>query len=815
MAQDLPDQASVVVIGGGVMGCSTAYHLAKLGVKDVVLVEREKLGCGTTWHSAANVRALRSTASLTRLVRYSIELYSSLEKETGQATGWRNTGSLSIAVNADRVTHLKRQATLARTFGVPVEMVDAKESKRLWPLMRTDDVLGAAWSPADGRVNPADTCAALVKGAKANGARVFEETPVTGFEKTKGRVGAVLTPRGRIECKQVALCAGLWSRNVAKLAGASAPLYACEHFYLLTHPMEGVDRHLPTLGAHDEYLYMRDEVGGLLVGCFEPDPKPLPLERLPQRWAFQLLDEDWDHFEPMMRNAIHRIPALETAKARTLLNGPESFTPDNSFMVGESPDLKGFFLGCGMNSVGVASSGGAGRALAEWMIGGAPTLDLWEVDPRRFPRAGNNLKALAERIPETLGIHYVVAYPGREPLTARGQRRTPFHDRLAAKGAHFGARAGWERALWFHPRGKKIPLDLTFGRPKWFEALAAEHRAARENVAVVDQSTFGKLLVQGADAEALLQRLCANDVGVAPGRVVYTGLLNEKGGFESDLTLHRLSEDSFLLVTGTAQVVRDKDWIERHAAAGDRVAVADVTSAYAVLGVAGPRVRELLARVSPADFSNAAFPYYTWQEIEIGYGVARAARVSYTGELGFELYVGCEFAAHVYDALAEAGAELGLIDIGIDALTSLRIEKGYRAWGAELSPEDTPFEAGLGFAVKLGKQVPFVGREALLKQRKEGVKRRLVLFTLEDASAHPFGREAIVHEGRIVGQVTSAAFGHTLGRAVAMGYVPGEPARIEDMIRKGGFEIEIACERFPATASLEAPYDPKSLRIRG
>jgi 4-methylaminobutanoate oxidase (formaldehyde-forming) len=449
------------------------------------------------------------------------------------------------------------------------------------------------------------------------------------------------------------------------------------------------------------------------------------------------------------------------------------------------------------------------------MIERRPTLDLWEVDPRRFPPFANNLKALSERIPETLGIHYLVAYPGREPATARGVRRTAFHDRLAAKGAEFGTRAGWERPLWFHPRGERIPIRLTFGRPPWFDAVAREHRAARENVAVVDQSTFGKLLVQGAGAESLLQRLCANDVGVPAGRVVYTGLLNELGGFESDLTAHRLAEDSFLLVTGTQQAVRDRDWIGRHLSAGDRVAVTDVTSAYAVLGVAGPRARALLARVSPADFSNAGFPYYTSREIEIGYALARAARVSYTGELGFELYVACEFAAHVYDALQEAGADLGLRDIGIDALTSLRIEKGYRAWGHELTPEDTPLEAGLGFAVKLKTQIPFVGRDALLRQRDEGVKRRLVLFTLEDGSAHPFGREAIVYGDEIVGQVTSAAFGHTVGRAVAMGYVRGDARHFDEMLRKGGFAIEIACERFPAKASLEPPYDPKGLRARG
>ncbi|MSO93771.1 MAG: FAD-dependent oxidoreductase [Rhodospirillales bacterium] len=813
MTDMLPAAAKVVVIGGGIMGCSTTYHLAKFGVKDVVLLEREKIGAGTTWHSAANVRQLRSTQNLTTIVRNSIELYTSLEKETGQATGWVQTGSLSIATDKGRLTHIERQTSLARYVGTPVDIVDAKECQRLWPLMRTDDILGAAYSPADGRVNPADTCAALIKGAKARGARVVEGATVIGFEKTRGRISAVVTDKGRIECEMVALTSGLWSRAIAKLAGVTAPLYACEHFYLLTKPIDGLGRHLPTLGDHSAYLYMRDEVGGLLAGCFEPNPKPLPLEKLPKGFAFSLLNEDWEHFEPMMANAIHRMPALETAEAKMLLNGPESFTLDNNFLLGESADVRGFFVGCGMNSVGVASSGGAGRALAEWIIEGRPTLDLWESDIRRFAPLHNNLKALHERIPETLGLHYAIAYPGREPETVRGIRRTPLHDRLAAKGAYFGARASWERPLWFGAR-KGFKPALTFGRPAWFDKVAAEHKAAREAVVLVDQSTFSKLLVQGSDAESFLQRLSANDVAVAPGRCVYTGLLNDRGGYESDLTIQRLADDSFLLVTGTAQGVRDRDWLERNRRAEDRINVTDVTSGCAVLGVAGPRSRELLGRVSPTDFSSAAFPYYAWQDIEIGYGIARACRLSYTGELGFELYIPSEFAVGVYDALVEAGADLGLRDIGIDALTCLRVEKGYRAWGTDIGPEDNPYEAGLGFSVKLGKNTPFLGQDALRRKKEEGWKRRLLSFTLDSPRAYPIGRETIFQKGRVVGQVTSAAFGHTVGRAIGMGYVRGDEAEVRAMIAKP-FEIEIAAKRFKASASLEPPYDPKSERTRG
>ena len=564
MNNSLPPETQVVIIGGGIMGCSVAYHLAKSGCPDVVLLERKQLTSGTAWHSAAQVRQLRSSANLTQLIRHSAELYASLEAETGQATGWLRTGSLSIATNPDRLIHIKRQASLARLYGVEAHVVDAAEAADLWPFMRGDDVIGAVFSPDDGRVNPSDVCAALIKAAKASGVQVFEDTPVTGFEKQAGRISAVTTESGRIACQSVVLCAGLWSRQVAALAGVSAPLYACEHFYLLTKPIDGIDGHLPTLSDHDGHLYIRDDVGGLLVGCFEPGAKPLPIDALPQGFAFDLLNEDWDHFEPMMVNALHRLPVLETAEVRTLVNGPESFTPDGAFILGESPDLDGFYLGCGMNSVGMASGGGVGRALAEWIMDGRPSTDLWEVDPRRFQPFQNNLRALHDRIPEELGLHYAVSYPGREPETARGIRRTPLHDRLAARGARFTQVAGWERPRFFDPAGDVDTETLSFGRPPWFERVAAEHRAAREAVALIDQSMSCKLRLDGADAEAVLQRLCANDMAVEPGRMVYTAMLNERGGYENDIVAVRLDWDAYLLLTGTAKPGRDKDWVRRN-----------------------------------------------------------------------------------------------------------------------------------------------------------------------------------------------------------------------------------------------------------
>jgi 4-methylaminobutanoate oxidase (formaldehyde-forming) len=815
MNRDLPAAAGVVVIGGGVMGCSVAYHLAKLGRPDVLLLERHKLTSGTTWHSAGQVRQLRSTRNLSELIGYSTQLYASLEAETGQATGWIRTGSLSIATNPDRLTHIRRQAALARAFGLEVHEISPGEARALWPMMNGEDVIGAVFSPSDGRVNPSDLCAALVKGAKAGGVRVLEGVRVTGFAVKAGRVAGVATDRGRIACETVVNCAGLWGRQVAALAGVTAPLYACEHFYLLTKPIGGATAHLPTLSDHDGHLYIRDEVGGLLVGCFEPWGKPLALEELPADFAFDLLNEDWDHFEPMMMNALKRIPALETAEVRMLLNGPESFTPDGLFLLGEAPELRGFFLGCGMNSLGVATGGGAGRALAEWIIEGRPAMDLWPVDIRRFAPFHNNLRTLAARIPEELGLHYAIAYPGREPRTARNLRQSPLHGRLAARGACFGTGAGWERPSYFVPPGETVSEELTFGRPGWFDRVASEHRAVREAVAIFDQSSFGKLLVQGRDAERLLQRLCANDLGVPAGKLVYTAMLNVQGGIEADLTVLRLSEQAYMMVTGTAQTTRDADWLRRHMAGGEQVALSDVTSASAVFGVMGPASRGLLQGLTSADLSNEAFAYFTWQDIDLGCAPVRAARLSYVGELGWELYVPSEFAAYVYDLIAEAGTAFALVDAGTYALTSLRVEKAYRDWGRDVGPDDTPLEAGLSFAVCFAKPAAFTGREALLAQRDRGLDRRLVAWTLEDPQALPLGDEPILREGRIVGQVTSAAFGHSLDRAVALGYLrlPGRTP-VEDMIAAGGFELDIAGQTFAVRASLKAPWDPEGRRLR-
>lgn len=814
MADTLPASARVVVIGGGAMGCSTLYHLAKMGCSDAVLLERAELTSGTTWHSAAQVRALRSTENLTRLIKDSIALYTGLEAETGQSTGWSQSGSLSLTTSEDRFTHIKRQAALSRAFGLEAHVVGPTEAAELWPLMRSDDVIGAVYSPGDGRVNPSDLCAALAKGAKARGAKIFEHTPVTGFDIQDGRVRGVETAQGRIDCEAVVLCAGLWSRAVGAMAGVSVPLYACEHFYLLTKPIDGIDGHLPTLGDHDGYLYIRDDVGGLLVGCFEPEGKALPLDALPKDFSFDLLNEDWDHFEPMMLNALHRIPALDTAEARTLLNGPESFTPDGSPLMGESPEVGGFFLGCGMNSMGVATSGGAGKALAHWVLDGHPEFDLWPVDIRRFAPFHADEASLRARVPEVLGDHYAISYPGTEPETARNIRCGPLHERLTAKGAVFGQRMGWERADWFDPAGDRSRV-LQFGKPAWHDLVAAEHRAAREAVALFDQTSFGKLMVEGPDAEAALQRLCANDMAVEPGRIVYSGMLNDRGRYESDFTVTRLTDDRYLIVTGTAQPIRDRHWISGHLESNERVTVTDVSGDMAVLSLMGPNARDVLSRVTDADLGNDAFPFYTSQEIATDAGAVRANRLSYVGELGWELYVPNAAATAVYDALRAVGEDFGLRDAGTYALTSLRLEKAFRAFGHELTTDETPLDAGLGFATKLDSDIPFLGRDALLRQRDAGPAKRLFVFTVDDPDLFLIGNEPVLWSGEVLGQLTSVGYGHTLGRSVALGYMRLRGKTATEMAAETGYSLDLAGEPIPVSVSLRAAYDPAGSRMRG
>jgi 4-methylaminobutanoate oxidase (formaldehyde-forming) len=810
--------ARAVIIGGGIIGTSVAYHLARLGWRDVVLLEQGSLSGGTTWHAAGLVGQLRSSANFTRLIRYSAELYERLEAETGKATGFKRCGSLSVARTAERMTQLKRNASLARSFGIEAHVIGLDEAKRRYPLLRTDDLVGAVWIPSDGKANPADITQALATGARAAGARIFEKVEVKNIAVADGRVTGVETAEGTIATEIAVNCAGIWARELGRRSGVTVPLHACEHMYMVTEPIAGVTPDLPVLRDPDGHIYFKEEVGGILMGGFDPWAKPWGVGGIPADFSFGTLPEDWDKFEILMRNAIQRVPALETAPVRLLMNGPESFTPDNYFILGEAPEVRRYYVGAGFCSGGIAAAGGAGQALAQWIVADRQPMDLWPADIRRFAPFHGDPAFLRERASEGVGVHYFVAFPNRELTTGRGLRRSPLHDRLAAKRACFGAKMGWERANWFAPAGVAPEAEYSFGRQNWFPYSAAEHRAARGAVAVFDQTSFGKLLLQGKDAETVLQRLCANDVAVAPGRVVYTGLLNEQGTYESDVTVTRLSGDRYLIVTGSAQTTRDAHWIRRQLPPDAHAVLNDVTGAWTVLGLMGPNSRALLRKVSGAALDNAAFPFATMQEIAIAGAPVRAARITYVGELGWELYVPVEFAARVYEALEAAGAEFGLVDAGYYALDTLRMEKAYRAWGRELTTDDTPLEAGLGFAVAWDKPGGFLGREALLRQRDQPLAKRLVTFVLDDPEALPLGDEAIFHENNLAGSVTSAGYGHALGRAVVMGYLrlpEGARGGIDArFVTDAKFELEIAGDRFTARGSLRAPYDPQALRVK-
>ncbi len=796
----LPSHASVVVIGGGVMGCSTLYHLAKAGVSDAVLLERSQLTSGTTWHSAAQVRALRSTRNLTDLIRCSISLYAGLEEETGQATGWIGKGSLSIATTEDRLVHVRRQEALAHLFGVRARAIPAGEAKERWPLMNAEDVIGAVWSPDDGRVGPSDLCAALAKGARARGARIFEDTGVTGIVTGGGRITGVETARGAVRCDAVAVCAGLWSRKVGAMASAEVPVWPCEHFYLLTRPIDGVEGHLPTLSDHDGRLYVRDDSGGLLVGCFEPLGKALDPERLGEDSAFRLLPEDWDHFEPMMRNALHRLPVLETAGVKMLLNGPESFTPDGSFLLGETAETRGLFLGCGMNSVGVATGGGAGMALAHCIVHGHPPMDLHEADPMRFPACFHSAAALAERAPEVLGKHYEISYPVRQWTTSRWLKSGPLDDRWRAAKAHFGQVYGFERPLFFGSSGEPVP---TFGKPVWFEQVGREVEQAHERVAVFDQSPLGKIRVTGRGAEAFLDRVCTNDMARPPGRAIYTLMLNERGGIESDLTAQRLGEDDYRLCVGTAAVKRDLAWLRRNLDLGEAVTLEDETGTWAVLALMGPEA----ARVAEAAGAGGlnALGYFRHGEARVAGVPVRAVRLSYVGEPGWEITCPAGRAGAVYDALHAAGARPS----GLLAQTSMRIEKRFPAYGPDLDTGVTPLEAGLDFAVRRDKD--FLGREALARLEGLPPRQRLATLVLDDPDAVPLGGEPVRLGERIIGKTTSAAFGYRIGRPVALAMIdPG--AFAEDPEPRA--DVDIAGHRAPGAVTFEAAFDPTGARMR-
>lgn len=815
MTKELPKTAKAVVIGGGIIGCSTAYHLGKLGWTDTVLLERKKLTSGTTFHAAGLVGQLRTSANITQLLGYSVDLYKRLEEETGLGTGWKMNGGLRLACNEERWTEVKRQATTAQSFGLEMQLLTPQEAFDLWPLMTIDDLVGAAFLPTDGQANPSDITQALAKGARMSGVSIFEDMEVLDLEIDKGKIRAVVTAQGRIECERVVVCAGQWTRAFAARFGVNVPLVSVEHQYIITESF-GVPSNLPTLRDPDRLTYYKEEVGGIVMGGYEPNPIPWAANGIPEGFHYTLLDSNFDHFEQIMEQALGRVPALENVGVKQLLNGPESFTPDGNFILGEAPELKNFFVGAGFNAFGIASAGGAGMALAEWVAKGEPPYDLWPVDIRRFGRPHFDTDWVRTRTLEAYGKHYTMAWPFEEHSSGRPCRKSPLYDRLKAQGACFGEKLGWERPNWFADLfANEEPKDIySYGRQNWFDAVGREHKAVREAAVIFDQTSFAKFVLKGGDAEAALSWIASNDVARPVGSLVYTQMLNDKGGIECDVTVARIAENEYYIVTGTGFATHDFNWIARNIPAEMHAELVDVTSAYSVLSLMGPNSRAVLEKVTGSDVSNAAFPFGQVRTVGISGCPVRALRITYVGELGYELHIPIEYATTVYDVLMAAGGELGLVNAGYRAIESCRLEKGYRAWGSDIGPDHTPIEAGLGWAVKMRKNIPFRGREAIERQLSAGVKKRLACFIPEDADAVLLGRETIYRDGKRVGWLSSGGFGYTLGKPIGYGYVRNPDGVTEDFVLSGTYELDVARERIPCKVSLAPLYDPDMARIK-
>jgi len=822
----LPDQAQIIVIGGGIIGCSVAYHLAKEGAKDVLLLERGHLTCGSTFHAAGLVGQLRSSANITRVLKNSVELYRSIEAETGQATGWKMNGGLRLACTHERWIELKRQATTAHSFGLEMELLNPQEAQELWPLMEVGDVIGAAFLPTDGQANPADITQALAKGARMHGVKIFEDTAVTGIrleDSGKGgakKVVAVQTKNGEILCETVVNCAGQWANELAKMAGVTVPLVSVEHQYLITEPIAGVTPDLPTLRDPDKLTYWKEDVGGLVMGGYEPNPIGWAEHGIPQDFVFQLLPENFEHFEQLMLPAVERVPALENAGIRKFINGPESFTPDGNFILGEAPEVQNYFVGAGFNAFGIAAAGGAGKALAEWIIAGEPPMDLWVVDIRRFSAIHRDETWVRNRTLELYGKHYTLSWPHEEHESGRPLLTSPIYEKLKKQGACFGSKLGWERPNWFAPEGVE-PSDIySYGRQNWFSHVGEEHRAVRERVAVFDQSSFAKFRIIGLDAEKALSRICANNVAKPTGALTYTQMLNSKGGIECDLTVARLADDEFYLVSGTAFRTHDAAWIRSQFLADEHVELQDITEDWATFSLMGPLAREVLAKITTDDLENESFPFGTCHTIDINDEFSTnvpnvlALRVTYVGELGWELHMPRDSAEILYDALMEAGKDLAIVNAGYRAIESLRLEKGYRAWGTDITADTTPFEAGLGWAVKLKSGTDFIGRKALLSKQKQPLKKRLACFTINDPDVVLLGRETIYRNGEVVGWLTSGGWGYTVNKNIGYGYVRNPEGVDNEYFISGTYELEVATVRHSCKLQLGPLYDPKMERVR-
>jgi len=804
----LPTHAQVVVIGGGIIGCSTAYHLAKEHRADVVLLEQGKLTSGSTWHAAGLVGQLRSSASITQVLKRSVELYKSLEAETGLATGWKMTGCLRLATTPDRWLEYRRLATTARSFGMDMGLISPAEVKKLWPLMNVDDLIGASWLPTDGQASPSDITQSLAKGARMHGAKIFEGVRVSGFEMDGARITSVLTTDGPIACDTVINCGGQWAREIGAMAGINVPLQPVKHQYIVTEKIEGLSPDVPTLRDPDRRTYFKEEVGGLVMGGYEPDPIAWTTGDIPRPFEFQLFDDDWDHFAQHLEQAVARVPALETAGIRQMINGPESFTPDGNFILGAAPECTNMYVGAGFNAFGIASAGGAGWALAEWAMRGEAPLDLWVVDIRRFSSLHRDREWVKERTLEAYGKHYTIAYPYEEYESGRNRIVSPLYDRLKAYGAVFGSKLGWERPNWFAPTGTE-PRDIySMGRQNWFSAVGDEHRFVREAVGIFDQSSFAKYEITGKDAATALNTIAANNIDKPAGRLTYTQLLNRRGGIECDLTMARLADDQFYIVTGTGFRTHDLAWITDHIPSGMDARIADVTEAFGTLSLMGPSARDVLSAVTSADVSNAAFPFGHVRILPIAGHDVRALRVTYVGELGWELHIPLAATGDVFDALMAAGRVHGIRPVGYRALESLRLEKGYRAWGSDITPNDTPLEAGLGWAVKFKSNIPFVGGDALRDMQAKPLRKRLATFTTDREDVVLLGRETILRNGETVGYLTSGGYGYTIGKPIGLGYVRHpEP-------ETGRYELMVANEAVAANIGFEPLYDPQNLKVK-
>ena len=815
--KQLPTTAKAVIIGGGIVGCSTAYHLAKLGWRDTVLLERHKLTSGTTFHAAGLVGQLRTSANITQLLGHSVDLYNKLEEETGLATGWKMNGGLRLACNDERWNEVKRQASTAHSFGLEMHLLSPKEAQELWPLMNIEDVVGAAFMPSDGQANPSDITQALAKGARMAGATIFEDCGVSDIEIDNGKIKAVITEHGRIECENVILCAGQWSHEFAKRFGVDVPLVSMQHQYMITEPIEGVTRDLPTLRDPDRLTYYKEDVGGLVMGGYEPNPKNWAIDGIPKGFHFSLLDSDFDHFEPIMELALGRVPALEKAGVKDLINGPESFTPDGNFILGEAPQLANFFVGAGFNAYGIAAGGGAGMALAQWVHDGQPPYDLWAVDIKRFGKVHGDIDWVRTRTYEAYAKHYTMAWPHEEHKSARPTRTSPLYDTLKKQGACFGEKLGWERPNWFADltRGETPKDEYSFGRQNWFVAVAREHKAVRETAALFDQTSFAKFMLKGRDAMAALDYICANNINKPVGSLTYTQMLNNKGGIECDLTIARKAEDEFYIVTGTGFATHDFNWIERNIPHGMKAELSDITASNSVLSLMGPNARKILQRICDDNLSNDSFKFGQVKTITIANCPALALRVTYVGELGWELHLRVEDANKVYSALMTAGREFGIANAGYRTIESCRLEKGYRAWGADIGPDHTPVEAGLPWAVARKTDRKFLGREAVENQLANGVQKMLAGFTLDDPSITLGGRETIFRNNKQVGWLTSGGYGHTLQKSIGYGYVRNRDGVDEGFVLDGNYELEVASQRVPCEVHLKPLYDAGNLKIKG